>query len=162
MNNILNKTDLCAQYSQLVTMKEKSRIIPAIMTLVSVVLLALANTIVEAETLSITLFTAGVVVLIVGIVKLIRPSHEIIYLKTGEKVTRRFEGHEQEHREKVTNILKSGDFKALASVVAKNSSAPIVSVTYTTPSDSLRIGQILHYVPYEYAPLSDVFIHTTK
>lgn len=160
MNNILNKIDLCAHYPQLVAMKNKSRLIPAIITLVGIMILALANTLSEAENWSIGLYTVGLTVLIIGIVKLIRPSREVIYLKTGEKVSRRFDGYRQEDKERVLALLKEGNFDALGKRAAQGGSAPFVTVTYTTASGSLRVGQMMHYVPYEYEPLSEVYIHT--
>lgn len=160
MNNILNKIDLCAHYPQLVAMKNKSRLIPAIITLVGIMILALANTLSEAENWSIGLYTVGLTVLIIGIVKLIRPSREVIYLKTGEKVSRRFDGYRQEDKERVLALLKEGNFDALGKRAVQGGSAPFVTVTYTTASGSLRVGQMLHYVPYEYEPLSEVYIHT--
>lgn len=160
MNNILNKIDLCAHYPQLVAMKNKSRLIPAIITLVGIMILALANTLSEAENWSIGLYTVGLTVLIIGIVKLIRPSREVIYLKTGEKVSRRFDGYRQEDKERVLALLKEGNFDALGKRAVQGGSAPFVTVTYATASGSLRVGQMMHYVPYEYEPLSEVYIHT--
>lgn len=160
MNNILNKIDLCAHYPQLVAMKNKSRLIPAIITLVGIMILALANTLSEAENWSIGLYTVGLTVLIIGIVKLIRPSREVIYLKTGERVSRRFDGYRQEDKERVLALLKEGNFDALGKRAVQGGSAPFVTVTYTTASGSLRVGQMMHYVPYEYEPLSEVYIHT--
>ena len=160
MNNILNKIDLCAHYPQLVAMKNKSRLIPAIITLVGIMILALANTLSEAENWSIGLYTVGLTVLIIGIVKLIRPSREVIYLKTGERISRRFDGYRQEDKERVLALLKEGDFDALGKRAVQGGSAPFVTVTYTTASGSLRVGQMMHYVPYEYEPLSEVYIHT--
>ena len=162
MNNILNKIDLCAHYPQLVAMKNKSRLIPVIITLVGIMVLALANSLSEAEDLSIGLYTIGLVVLIIGIVKLIRPSREIIYLKTGERISRRFDGYKQEDKEMVLTHLQAGDFDALAKRVFQGVNAPFVTVTYTTESGSLRVGQMMHYVPYEYEPLSEVYIHTNR
>ena len=160
MNNILNKIDLCAHYPQLVAMKNKSRLIPAIITLVGIMILALANTLSEAENWSIGLYTVGLTVLIIGIVKLIRPSREVIYLKTGERISRRFDGYRQEDKERVLALLKEGNFDALGKRAVQGGSAPFVTVTYTTASGSLRVGQMMHYVPYEYEPLSEVYIHT--
>ncbi len=160
MNNILNKIDLCAHYPQLVAMKNKSRLIPAIITLVGIMILALANTLSEAENWSIGLYTVGLTVLIIGIVKLIRPSREVIYLKTGERISRRFDGYRQEDKERVLALLKEGNFDALGKRAVQDGSAPFVTVTYTTASGSLRVGQMMHYVPYEYEPLSEVYIHT--
>ena len=160
MSNILNKIDFCAQYPQLVVMKDKSRLMPAIITLVGIMILALANTLSEAENWSIGLYTVGLTVLIIGIVKLIRPSREVIYLKTGERISRRFDGYRQEDKERVLALLKEGNFDALGKRAVQGGSAPFVTVTYTTASGSLRVGQMMHYVPYEYEPLSEVYIHT--
>lgn len=158
MNNILNKEDLCGYFPEVV-LRPASRLVPALVTLVGLIVLVWASSLTEADTLSAALLTLGVVVLGFGVIKLIRPSRSLIYLPTGEKVVRHFEGHEQEARSQVEEALTKGDFEALGALKAQSNSAPLVTVTYTTPSGSLRIGQALHYVPYEYVPLAEPAVH---
>ncbi|MBQ8272216.1 MAG: hypothetical protein IJZ09_04340 [Tidjanibacter sp.] len=158
MKNILNKEDLCGYFPEVV-LRPASRLVPAVATLVGLIVLVWASSLTEADTLSAALLTVGIVILAYGVIKLIRPSRTLYYLPTGEKLSRHFEGHEQDMRSEVDKALVSGDFEALGSLKAQNSSAPLVTVTYTTPSGSLRIGQALHYVPYEYVPLMEPVVH---
>ena len=168
MNNIMNRGDLCRHYSE-VEERSAGRVVPAIVTLVGIVLLVWASSLGDAENWSVAMFTIGIVVFAIGIVvfaigiiKLIRPSRTLFYVATGEKVVRHFEGYEQEARTQVEKCLQEGNFEQLASLKASNSSAPLVSVTYSTASGSLRIGQLLHYVPYEYQPLLEPVIHKSQ
>ncbi len=163
MNNILNREDLCRLYPAEVALKSGSRVVPAIVTLAGIILVALSGSLGDdQENLSTALFTLAIVVLAFGIIKLIRPSRTLFCVATGEKVTRRFEGHEQEARAHIEQALKDGNFELLDGLKAAGSSAPLVSVSYTTPSGSLRIGQLLHYVPYEYQPLMEPVVHKNK
>lgn len=161
MNNIMNRGDLCRHYSE-VEERSASRVVPAIVTLVGIVLLVWASSLGDAENWSVAMFTIGIVVFAIGIIKLIRPSRTLFYVATGEKVVRHFEGYEQEARTQVEKCLQEGNFEQLASLKASNGSAPLVSVTYSTASGSLRIGQLLHYVPYEYQPLLEPVIHKSQ
>ena len=161
MKNILNKESLCAHFPE-VAIRNKSRAIPIVVTLTGILILILSISLKEAENLSTALLTVGVVVVAIGIIKLIRPSQELIFVTTGERITRRTESHEQEVRSDIERALHSGNFEALASLSAKTSSAPLMSITYTTSTGSLRIGQVLHYIPYEYEPLTEAFAHIKR
>lgn len=161
MKNILNKESFCAHFPQ-VEIRYKSRLLPTITTLAGIVTLIFATSLKDAENLSTALLTFGVVILAIGIIKLIRPSQIMVFTETGERVVRRMEGHTQEVKADIEASMRNGDFEAITPLISKSSCAPLVSVTYTTPSGSLRIGQILHYVPYEYEPLSEVYAHITK
>ena len=161
MKNILSKESLCAHFPQ-VEMRQKSRLIPTLTSLAGIIFLALSTSLKDAENLSTALLTIGIAILAFGIVKLIRPSQMMVFTATGERVVRRMEGHTQEVKADIEASLRNGDFEAITPLISKSSCAPLVSVTYTTPSGSLRIGQILHYVPYEYEPLSEVYAHITK
>ncbi len=161
MKNILDKESLCAHFPE-VEIRSKSRAVPLVVALTGILITILSISLKDVENLSTALLTIGVVVAAIGIIKFIRPSQVLIFVTTGEKVTRRIEGHEQEAKSDIEHSLRSGNFEALAPLAAKNSSAPLVSVTYTTPSGALRIGQVLHYVPFEYEPLSDVFVHINR
>lgn len=72
MNNILNKEDLC-RYCTEVEERSVGRIVPAIITLVGIVLLVWASSLRDAEDWSVVLLTIGIVVLAIGVIKLIRP-----------------------------------------------------------------------------------------
>ena len=161
MKNILNKESFCAHFPQ-VEIRYKSRLLPTITSLVGIIILSLSTSLKDAENLSTAILTIGVVILAIGIIKLIRPSQMMVFTVTGERVVRRMEGHTQEVKADIEASLRNGDFEAITPLISKSSCAPLVSVTYTTPSGSLRIGQILHYVPYEYEPLSEVYAHITK
>lgn len=161
MKNILKKEDLCGYFPEVV-LQPASRLIPAVVTLVGVIILVGASSLTESGNMSAALLTLGVIVLGFGVIKLIRPSRSLVYIATGEKVVRHFEGHEQESRSQVEEALAKGDFEALAALKAQSNSAPLVTVTYATPSGSLRIGQALHYIPYEYVPLAEPVVHKTK
>lgn len=154
----MNREDLC-RYCSEVEERSAGRVVPAFVALVGVVLLVWASSLRDAEDWSVAVLTIGIVVLAIGIIKLIRPSRTLFYVATGEKVVRHFEGHEQEARAHIEKALADGNFEVLASLKASTSSAPLVSVTYSTASGSLRIGQLLHYVPYEYQPLFEPVIH---
>lgn len=154
----MNKEDLC-QFCSEVEERSAGRLIPAFVTLAGGLLLMWANSLSEASDWSVSVFTAGIVMLAIGIIRLIRPSRTLVYVATGEKVVRHFEGHPQEARADVEKTLGEGNFEHLTSLKATTSSAPLVSVIYTTASGSFRIGQLLHYVPYEYQPLMDPVIH---
>ncbi len=161
MKNILSKESLCTHFPQ-VEMRQKSRLIPTLTALAGIIILALSISLKDAENLSTALLTIGIAILAFGIVKLIRPAQEMVFVTTGEKVFRRMEGHNQEVEYELKESLRNGNFDTLTTLIAKNSCAPIVSVTYTTTSGSLRIGQILHYVPYEYEPISEVYAHIKR
>lgn len=157
----MNREDLC-RYCAEVEERSAGRVVPAFVALVGIVLLVWASSLRDAENWSVAMLTIGIVVLAIGIIKLIRPSRTLFYVVTGEKVVRHFEGYEQEARTQVEKCLQEGSFEQLASLKASNSSAPLVSVTYSTASGSLRIGQLLHYVPYEYQPLLEPVIHKSQ
>ena len=157
----MNKMDLCA-YCPEVAERPAGRTLLIVITLFGVGVLAIANSLRDAENLSTLLLTIGIVLLAFGIIKLIRPSRKIYYVATGEVVRRHIEGHEQESKERVVAACREGNFGQIAALAAKNSSTPLVSVTYTTPSGSLRIGQVLNYVPYEYQPLMEPVIYKAK
>lgn len=161
MKNILNKESLCTHFPQ-VEIRSKSRLLPTITTLIGIIILSLSISLKDAENLSTALLTIGVVILAIGIIKLIRPSQMMVFASTGERVVRRIEGHSQEVKAEIEASLRSGDFEAITPLIAKGSCAPLVSVTYTTPSGSLRIGQVLHYIPYEYEPLTEAFAHIKR
>lgn len=161
MKNILSKEELCSNFAE-VEMRAGSRVVPAVVTLLGIILLVCVNTLGDAESLSAALLMVAIVLLAFGIVRLIRPAREMVYVTTGEKVVRKFTAYEQENRQSVEDVLKEGDFDKLTPLAAKNSSAPLVTVTYATPSGSLRIGQMLHYVPYEYQPLTEPYVHKTN
>lgn len=161
MNNILNKEELCRNFSD-VEMRSGSRLLPAIVTLVGIIFLVWSSNVGDAENLGAALLVVAIALLAFGVVKLIRPSRELVYMATGEKVVRNFVGYEQEKRQGVEDALKAGDLEKLHSLASKNSSAPLVTVTYVTRSGSLLIGQMLHYVPYEYQPLTEPIVHRTK
>ena len=91
----MNKVDLCAYCSD-VAERPTSRALPIIITLLGVGLLAITNSLRDAENLSTLLLTLGVVLLAFGVLKLIRPSRILYYVATGEVVRRHIEGHEQE------------------------------------------------------------------
>lgn len=161
MKNILHKESLCALFPQ-VEIRYKSRLFSTITTLVGIIILSLSISLKDTENLSTALLTLGVVILAIGIIKLIRPSQIMVFSTTGERVVRRMEGHSQEVKAEIEASLRSGKFEEIVPHISKSSCAPLVSITYTTTSGSLRIGQILHYVPYEYEPLSEVYAHITK
>lgn len=60
-----------------------------------------------------------------------------------------------------THALEGGNLELVKALAAKEG-APIVTVTYHTASGSFMAGQIFHYVPYEYEPLSKVYIRTAE
>ncbi|MBO7300952.1 MAG: hypothetical protein J6U53_06085 [Tidjanibacter sp.] len=143
-------------------MRQKSRLIPTLITLIGIIIISLSISIKEVENLSTILLTIGIIISAFGIVKLFRPSQEMVYITTGEKVLRHIKGHKQEVKAELEETLCNGNFEALTPLISESSCAPIVSVTYTTTSGSLQIGQLLHYVPYEYEPLSEVYVHIKK
>ena len=158
MNNILNREDLCGYFPEVI-LRPASRLVPTMITLVGIIILVWASSLTESNGFSAALFMIGVVALAIGIITLIRPTRSLRYLPTGEKVVRHLEGYEQEARSRIEQALATGDIEALNALKSHSNSTPLVVVTYSTPSGSLCIGQVLHYVPYEYEPLGEPVVH---
>lgn len=111
----------------------------------------------ENESLATTLFVVGITLLGIGIVRLVAPGSILIYVPTGEKIQTKTYNHHQGLEGEVEHALAKGRVDSLKNLAAKEN-APLVTVTYTTASGSLFAGQTLHYVPYEYEPISKVYI----
>lgn len=158
MINILNKEDFCGFYED-IALRTKSRLISLFVIFVGILLLFLAIYLKEAENLSTALLTIAFVVFGIGLVKLIQPSRVMIYTPTGEKVVRRFARYEQDKRSDVEKAIAGGDYQRLLSLESKESNAPVVAIIYSTTSGSVLIGQLLHYVPYEYEPLVEPIVY---
>lgn len=155
MNNILNSYDLAYYYSE-VELCDKKRTAPIIILLLGVALLVVAILIKENENLSTLLLTLGFVGAGVGIIKIIRPGIRITHSATGETIVRHEYTLEQENQAKAEELLRNGNHEALKALSKPNS--PLMVVTYSTPSGTLFIGQMFHYVPYEYQPLAEPIV----
>ena len=155
MNNILNRYDLANYYGE-IELCDKKRTLPIIILLLGVALLVVAILIKENEDLGTLLLTLGLVCAGVGIVKIIRPGIRITHSATGETIVRHEYTLEQENQAKAEELLRNGNHEALKALSKANS--PLLVVTYSTHSGSLFIGQILHYVPYEYQPLAEPIV----
>lgn len=157
MNNIMTSSDFVAQFDSHIAITNKSRLLALLLTICGAALLFVAHLLREAEDLSTVVMTIGVVVLAVGVVKCIRPGSKITHKATGEHIRRELLGFESEQRAEAERALSEGRFEELKKLVAKGSSAPVVAVIYTTPSGGVKVGQLLHYVPYQYEPLTKVY-----
>lgn len=155
MNNILNRYDLANYYGE-VELRNKLRTTPIIILLLGVALLVVAILIKDNENLSTALLTIGFVCAGVGIVKIIRPGIQITHSATGETIARHEYTVEQEEQSKAEELLRNGNHEALKALSKPNS--PLMVVTYSTASKALFIGQMFHYVPYEYQPLGEPIV----
>ena len=158
MDNIMNKDDLCAYCTQ-IEMRYKSRLLPVLGTMLAIAAIVAALAMKEDEDISTALLTLGIVLLIVAVVKLFAPGKRLIYTPTGEVVVAKTYNHPQGLEDRVEHALASGNLELVKALAAKDG-APIVTVTYSTASGSFVAGQIFHYVPYEYEPLTKVYIQT--
>jgi hypothetical protein len=130
-------------------------------TLLSIAIVALSVILRESEDLSTVLLTVGVVALVASLAKFANPSKRLVYLPTGERVVCVSLNHPKELAERVEHALGSGNGDLLKAL-AVDQSAPLMTVLYTTPSGSLFAGQTHHYVPYEYKPLTKVYLFTER
>lgn len=160
MKNILKPIDLADACAE-VEMKNNNRLVPAVVTLLGVVVVVISTMLADAENLSTMLLTLGVVVAGVGIVMLIRPGSKLIYRATGERIHRHSYSHPVERKERVMAALNEGKFDLVVSLDARQN-APLMSVIYRTTSGSFCAGQLLHYVPYEYEPLMEPAVSKKK
>lgn len=156
----MDKDDLCAYCSQ-VERKYRSRLLPVLGTMLSIAVIVAASAMKDSEDVSTALLTLGVVLLIVAVVKLFAPGKRLIYTPTGEPVVAKTYNHPQGLESRVEHALEGGNLELVKALAAKEG-APIVTVTYHTTSGSFMAGQIFHYVPYEYEPLSKVYIRTAE
>lgn len=158
MENIMYKEGLCDHCPQ-VEIRYKSRLMPVVATLLSVAVVVLSSMLKDMEDLSTVLLTIGVVALVASAAKLVAPSKVLIYTPTGEKIRRSSLSHKAELAERVEHALGSGNTELVRALAVKES-APLMTVLYSTPSESLIAGQTLEYIPYEYQPKSKVYIFT--
>lgn len=156
----MNKEGLCDVCPQ-VEMRYQSRLMPVVATLLSIAIIVLSAMLKEKEDLSTVLLTVGVVALVASLAKLAIPSRRLVYLPTGEKIVCVSLNHPKELAERVEHALASGN-QELLKALAVGQSAPLMTVLYTTSSGSLFAGQTLHYVPYEYKPLTKVYLFTER
>jgi hypothetical protein len=107
------------------------------------------------------LMIVGFAVLIYGGVKAARaftnPCSGYIYQPTGGKLKKHTVFIQPENLQKVNTIFTDGHFNALKNVKKEMNAKGMLEIM-ATDDTAMVMAQIFEYIPYNYEPVSDVFI----
>lgn len=139
-----------------------NKIMPVIITVIGLALFlvgllgVITNSIVNT-----LLMIVGFAVLIYGGVKAVRvftnPYSGYIYQPTGGKLKKHSVFIQPENLQTINTILTGGHFNALKNVKKEMSAKGLLEIM-ATDDTAIVMAQIFEYIPYNYEPVSEVFI----
>lgn len=139
---------------------KKKNMAMAILLLVAGVVCIVAGFLTKAlANVSFLCFSAGLILVIIGIIDLVTPSSSLVYKPTQETVKKSELNIAEKDRSKMLESIQSGDLSALKGMAMENSTSLKV-VYYSCHSGKYLAVQPQEFVPYQYDPFQETtFFH---
>ncbi|MCH5216010.1 MAG: hypothetical protein J1F10_03635 [Muribaculaceae bacterium] len=157
MKNISNLDDLLSLNNQII--KSRKNYFTGIgLTLLGTAIITIGTLInPEHDSIMLATMTAGVVIALIGLVKLCMPSNRLIYAGTGEQLKKIDIYYDSEYDGAMIENIHDCTFDKLKKLAHSRGSKKLATV-YSTPSGKIRIAQIFNFVPYEYEPKTEPMV----
>lgn len=157
MKNISNLDDLLSLNNKITKARHNYN------TAIGIIILGCALTAIgsfinpEHDALMLSAIAAGMIITVVGVIKLCLPSSRIIYTETGEPLKKFDIYYDSEYDGAMLKDIQNCTFDSLKKMAQSHGSKKLATV-YATPSGKFRIAQIFNFVPYEYKPFSEPIV----
>ncbi|MDL2296642.1 tetraspanin family protein [Bacteroidales bacterium OttesenSCG-928-B11] len=140
-----------------------NKTLPVVLIIISLILCVVGIVgFIKISAVNTTLLVAGVILLIVGIVMMVKATtnefSHFIYEPTGGKLKKYAVFFHPENRERINTILETGNFNALKKVSKEMNAKSMIEIM-TTDDAVIVLAQTFEYIPYNYEPMSDIFIY---
>ena len=157
MKNISNLDDLLSLNNKI--KKSRHNYFTAIGTVIAGCALTTIGSFINPshDILMLSAIAAGMIITIIGLVKLCLPSSRIIYTETGEPLKKFDIYYDAEYDGAMLTDIQDCTFDKLKEMAQSQGSKKLATV-YATPSGKLRIAQIFNFVPYEYKPFTEPIV----
>ncbi len=166
METFENINDVLYQVNPDIIRRKKNPILPFLVLVCGVGLTFWslnAEALQDRANLSASLMFAGIVLVLVGIVSVVRAfvSTSPYYRPTGEKLYRSECFFEQKDKRALCTALEAGRVEEVAAL-PKSEISGVVLTIYATRSGSCTLVQVAEYVPHRFVPITSVISFTQE
>lgn len=156
MKNEIDKTVL---EKNNITLKKKTSTIPIALLTFAAIVLAGGLCIDNGSNAKMPVLLLAVVTAVFGVAKIFNMPTVLVYEPHNEVMIEEELFFETKEKNNVTDLLRNGEFTRLRSQAKDNNNHPLKVELHTTPSGSIALFRVYHFVPYAFEPVTEYEVY---